>query len=342
MTQKTLTITKPDDWHIHLRDNDWLPLTLSHAAERFARAIVMPNLVPPVTTVELAKAYRERILSVSPHFQPLMVLYLTQDTTPALIKEAKASGMIVGVKYYPASATTHSDWGVKDLKAVYPILEAMQAAGLPLLVHGEVTDPEIDIFDREAVFIERELIPTVKQFPNLKIVFEHASTKQAVDFVRAQGKQVGATITAHHLLYTRNELLKGGLRPHLYCAPVVKTEQDKVALIAAATSGDPHFFLGTDSAPHFRSKKECSCASAGVYTAHAAIELYAEVFEQAGKLNKLEAFASFNGANFYGLPRNKEKITLSQQSWSVPEKYTVGKEELVPLRGGQEVRWKLS
>ncbi len=342
MTQ--LTITRPDDWHLHLRDGDMLRDVLPHTAKQFARAIVMPNLQPPVTTTEQAIAYRDRILAVLPQgmrFEPLMTLYLTDNTSPAEITKAKQSGVVHGVKLYPAGATTNSDAGVSDLAKCDAVLEAMQKQGLPLLVHAEVTDPDIDVFDREAVFIERHMLPLARKFLALKIVFEHITTKNAVDFVTAAAANIAATVTAHHLLMNRNAMFAGGIRPHHYCLPVLKRESHRKALVAAATSGNPKFFLGTDSAPHSRSSKESACGCAGMYTAHAAIELYAEAFEAAGKLDKLEAFASFYGADFYGLPRNTDQITLAKQSWTVPETLKFGGEELVPLRAGQIVNWQL-
>ncbi|HEY7985502.1 MAG TPA: dihydroorotase [Methylophilaceae bacterium] len=343
MTQ--LIITRPDDWHLHLRDGDMLRDVLPDTAKQFARAIVMPNLKPPVTTTEHAIAYRNRILGVLPQgmpFEPLMTLYLTDNTPPAEITKAKQSGVVHGVKLYPAGATTNSDAGVSDLAKCDAVLEAMQKQGLPLLVHAEVTDPEVDVFDREAVFIERHMIPLVKKFPALKIVFEHITTKNAVDFVTAAAGNIAATLTAHHLLMNRNAMFAGGMRPHHYCLPVLKRESHRKALVAAAASGNPKFFLGTDSAPHSKSSKESSCGCAGMYTAHAAIELYAEAFEKAGALDKLEAFASFYGADFYGLPRNTDRITLVKESWTVPETLKFNGEQLVPLRAGQSVDWRLS
>jgi dihydroorotase len=343
MTQ--LIITRPDDWHLHLRDGDMLRDVLPDTAKQFARAIVMPNLKPPVTTTEHAIAYRNRILGVLPQgmpFEPLMTLYLTDNTPPAEITKAKQSGVVHGVKLYPAGATTNSDAGVSDLAKCDAVLEAMQKHGLPLLVHAEVTDPEVDVFDREAVFIERHMIPLVKKFPALKIVFEHITTKNAVDFVTAAAGNIAATLTAHHLLMNRNAMFAGGMRPHHYCLPVLKRESHRKALVAAAASGNPKFFLGTDSAPHSKSSKESSCGCAGMYTAHAAIELYAEAFEKAGALDKLEAFASFYGADFYGLPRNTDRITLVKESWTVPETLKFNGEQLVPLRAGQSVDWRLS
>lgn len=340
----SITITRPDDWHLHLRDGDMLRDVLPHTAKQFARAIVMPNLKPPVVNVEQAAAYRDRILQALPagtHFEPLMTLYLTDNTTPAEVEKAKASGFVHGVKLYPAGATTNSDAGVSDLGKCSATLAAMEKLGLPLLVHAEVTDKEVDVFDREAVFIERHMIPLTQQFPALKVVFEHITTQNAVDFVLASPANIAATITAHHLLMNRNAMFSGGIRPHHYCLPVLKRESHRKALVAAATSGNPKFFLGTDSAPHSRSAKEAACGCAGMYTAHAAIELYAEAFEQANALDKLEAFASFYGADFYGLPHNQDKITLVKESWTVPETLKFGGEELVPLRAGEKISWHL-
>lgn len=342
MTQ--LTITRPDDWHLHLRDGEMLAAVLPDTARRFARAIIMPNLNPPVTSTALALAYRERILNVVPddlHFEPLMTLYLTNDTSPAEIAAASASDYIHAVKWYPAGATTNSASGVSDISCCYDVLLAMEEQGLPLLVHGEVTDPEIDVFDREAVFIERHLIPVVERFPDLRIVLEHITTRQAVAFVLAAPPQIAATITAHHLLLNRNALFTGGLRPHHYCLPVLKREIHRQALLDAAVSGNPKFFLGTDSAPHSRNAKESACGCAGIYSAHAAIELYAEIFEQAGALDRLEAFSSFYGADFYGLSRNRDILKLERQPWQVPEELQMGSAAVVPLRNGEMLRWRL-
>lgn len=340
-----LTLTRPDDWHLHLRDGAALRAVLPHTARRFARAIVMPNLKPPVRTVAEAAAYRQRILACLPagmRFTPLMTLYLTDQTTPAEIEAASRSGFVQAVKYYPAGATTHSDAGVTRIERAYPAIEAMQEVGLPLLVHGEVTDADVDVFDREAVFIDRVLVPLLARFPRLKLVLEHITTRDAVKFVRDQPGNVAATITAHHLLYNRNAMFKGGIRPHYYCLPVLKRETHRLALIEAATSGNPKFFLGSDSAPHGRSAKESSCGCAGIYTAHAGIELYAEAFEAAGALDRLEAFASFHGADFYGLPRNAERITLVKAPWKVPPTLDFGGGELlVPLRAGETITWRL-
>ncbi|MGH8790104.1 MAG: dihydroorotase [Cupriavidus necator] len=342
MTQK-LTITRPDDWHLHLRDGAALAAVLPDTARQFARAIIMPNLKPPVTTVAQAQAYRARILAALPagmQFEPLMTLYLTDNTTAEEIAAAKASGFVHGVKLYPAGATTNSDAGVTDIRRCYPALEAMQRAGLPLLVHGEVTDPSIDIFDREAVFIDRVMTPLRRDMPELKVVFEHITTKDAAEYVRDASGPVGATITAHHLLYNRNAIFIGGIRPHYYCLPVLKRETHREALVAAAVSGNPRFFLGTDSAPHARGLKEHACGCAGCYTALHAMELYAEAFDAAGALDKLEAFASFNGPAFYGLPRNTGTLTLEREDWELPAELPYGDTTLVPLRGGETLRWK--
>jgi len=340
-----LTITRPDDWHLHLRDGEALRAVLPDTARRFGRAIVMPNLRPPVTTTALAAAYRERILAALPagaSFEPLMTLYLTDNTSAEEIATAKASGFVHGVKLYPAGATTNSDSGVSSLAKCTAALAAMEKHGVPLLVHAEVTDPEVDVFDREKVFIDRHMIPLVKDFPGLKVVFEHITTRDAAQFVAGAAANIGATITAHHLLMNRNAMFTGGIRPHHYCLPVLKREEHRQALVAAAISGSPKFFLGTDSAPHAKSAKEAACGCAGMYTAHAAIELYAEAFEQAGALDKLEAFASFFGADFYGLPRNAGQITLVRESWHVPESLPFGSEVLIPLRAGQLVEWRIA
>ncbi|MDO8348294.1 MAG: dihydroorotase [Rugosibacter sp.] len=343
--QKTLTFTRPDDWHLHLRDGAALAAVLPDTARRFARAIVMPNLKPPVTTMALAAAYRQRILDALPqgmNFEPLMTLYLTDNTAPAEIDAAQKSGFIHGVKLYPAGATTNSDAGVTDIGKCAATLARMEKLGMPLLVHGEVTDAAVDVFDREAVFIERVLVPLRRDFPALKVVLEHVTTAEGVDFVHAAGANVAATITAHHLLLNRNALFAGGLRPHHYCLPVLKRERHRQALLAAATSGSPKFFLGTDSAPHGKSTKETACGCAGCYTAHAAIELYAEVFEAAGALDALEGFASFHGADFYGLPRNTGRITLLRDPLDVPPCLDyLADDVLVPLRAGETVAWRL-
>lgn len=341
---KKLIITRPDDWHLHLRDGVAMHAVLPDTARRFARAIVMPNLRPPVTTTALAAAYRQRILQALPaglRFEPLMTLYLTDNTPAEEIATAKASGFVYGIKLYPAGATTNSDSGVTDIAKCSKVLEAMEKHGLPLLVHAEVTDPDVDVFDRESVFIERHFIPLMHDFPTLRVVFEHITTRDAVEFVAAAPDHVAATITAHHLLMNRNAMFVGGIRPHHYCLPVLKREEHRQSLVAAAISGSPKFFLGTDSAPHAKSAKEAACGCAGIYTAHAGIELYAEVFEEAGALDKLEAFASFYGADFYGLPRNQEKITLVQEAWNVPDELSVGTDSLTPLRAGESISWHL-
>ena len=340
----TLTITRPDDWHLHLRDDAALAAVLPDTARRFGRAVVMPNLKPPVRTVAEAAAYRDRILAALPaglSFEPLMTLYLTDNTTAAEIARARASGFVQAVKYYPAGATTNSDFGVSAVEKAYPAIAAMEEHGLPLLVHGEVTDPTVDVFDREAEFIDRVLLPLLVRFPRLKLVLEHTTTRQGVDFVRTAGANVAATLTAHHLLYNRNAMFKGGMRPHYYCLPVLKREQHRRALVEAAISGSPKFFLGTDSAPHAQAAKESACGCAGIYTAHAAIELYAEVFEAANALDRLEGFASFFGADFYGLPRNATTITLVREPWQVPAELDYGAGRLVPLRAGEAVNWKI-
>jgi len=339
----SLTITRPDDWHLHVRDGEALRTVVPHTAAQFGRAIIMPNLKPPVTTVAQALAYRERILAAVPAgmaFEPLMTLYLTDKLPPEEIARAKEAG-VVACKLYPAGATTNSDAGVTDIRKTYRTLEAMQNAGVLLLVHGEVTDPSVDLFDREAVFIEQQLEPLRRDFPGLKIVLEHITTKEAAQYVAEADGNLGATLTAHHLLYNRNAIFTGGIRPHYYCLPVLKRETHRQALVAAATSGSPKFFLGTDSAPHPAHLKEHATGCAGCYTAHAAIELYAEAFEQAGALDKLEGFASFHGADFYGLPRNQGTITLNRQRWTVPASYPFGDAELRPLRDGEELNWRM-
>jgi dihydroorotase len=344
VTPSSVTLTRPDDWHLHLRDGAVLRDVLPHTARQFARAIVMPNLKPPVTTVALAKAYYERIVAVLPSnlkFEPLMTLYLTDKTSPDEIRRAVDSGFIHGVKLYPAGATTNSDAGVTSLKHCMTTLETMQEVGLPLLVHGEVTDGDIDLFDREAVFIEKILIPLRKQLPALKIVFEHITTYQAADYVRDADGPIAATITAHHLLYNRNAIFKGGVRPHYYCLPVLKRETHRQALLKAAGSGNPRFFLGTDSAPHAKGLKEHACGCAGCYTALHAMELYAQAFEEIGALNKLEAFASFHGPDFYGLPRNQDRITIERRPWHIPEELRMAESTVVPLDAGQLLQWKL-
>jgi len=338
-----LTLTRPDDWHLHVRDGDALATVVPHTAAQFGRAIIMPNLRPPVTTVAQALAYKARIQAAVPAgvaFEPLMTLYLTDNLAADEIKRAKDAG-VVAAKLYPAGATTNSDAGVTDLRKTYKTLEAMQREGLLLLVHGEVTSPEIDLFDREAVFIDTQLIPLRRDFPELKIVFEHITTKEAAQYVAGADRFLGATLTAHHLLYNRNAIFTGGIRPHYYCLPVLKRETHRVALVEATTSGNPRFFLGTDSAPHPAHLKEHATGCAGCYTAHAAIELYAEAFDAAGALDKLEAFASFNGADFYGLPRNSGTITLKKESWTPPTSFAFGEAELKPLRSGESLPWKL-
>ena len=338
-----ITLTRPDDWHAHFRDGAAMKSVVAATARQFGRAIAMPNLKPPVVTVEQASAYRDRIMAALPagaKFEPLMTLYLTDDTRADEIAAAARAGFVKAVKYYPAGATTHSDSGVSDLRKCDAVLEALAAEGLPLLVHGEVTDAEVDIFDREAVFIERTLAPLVKRFPRLKIVMEHITTQEAAAFVERAPENVAATLTAHHLLMNRNSIFAGGINPHHYCLPVLKREPHRRALVKAATSGNPKFFLGTDSAPHARASKESCCGSAGMYTAHAAIELYAEAFEAADALDRLEAFASFHGADFYGLPRNRDRVTLVRESWTVPAELPLGDARVVPLRAGQAIAWR--
>ncbi len=344
MTPTRLEITRPDDWHLHLRDGDAIASLVAQTAQRFARAIVMPNLQPPVTTVAQAEDYRRRILPSLPTgaiFQPLMTLYLTENTTVEEIARAKASDSVFAVKYYPAGATTNSQSGVRDLSRVYRVLEAMERHELPLLMHGEVTDPDVDIFDRERVFIERHLLPLRARFPALRMVLEHITTCDGVDFVSGAPANVAATITAHHLLLNRNAMFQGGIRPHHYCLPILKREKHRAALLQAATSGDAHFFLGTDSAPHARTAKESDCGCAGIYTAHAAIELYAEAFEQVDQLDKLEAFASFHGADFYRLPRNQDRLVLERTPWIVPDEYPLGEATCKPMRAGKSVAWSV-
>jgi dihydroorotase len=340
-----LRIRRPDDWHVHLRDGAALPHTASAMARYFGRAIAMPNLVPPIATTAQALAYRERIVaaqkSCARAFTPLMVLYLTDNTSPEEIIAAKNSGYVFAAKLYPAGATTNSDSGVTDLQRIYPVFECLQKHALPLLVHGEVTDADIDVFDREKIFIERHLAAIVRTFPQLKIVFEHITTADAVAFVKETSTNIGATITAHHLLYNRNHMLAGNIRPHFYCLPILKRGDHQRALIEAATSGNPKFFLGTDSAPHARGKKETSCGCAGCYTAYAAIELYAEAFDRVGALDKLEAFASFYGPDFYALPRNNDHITLRRQTWSAPKEMPLGDDIVIPLRAGETIEWQV-
>ena len=342
-TIDTLILTRPDDWHLHVRDGDALTTVVPHTAAQFGRAVIMPNLKPPVTTAAQALAYRNRIAATVPQgvsFEPLMTLYLTDNLPPDEVARAKDAG-VVALKLYPAGATTNSDAGVTDLRKTYRTLEAMQRAGLLLLVHGEVTSPEIDLFDREAVFIDQQLIPLRRDFPELKIVFEHITTREAAQYVEGAGPFTAATITAHHLLYNRNAIFLGGVRPHFYCLPVLKRELHRQALVSAATSGAPRFFLGTDSAPHPAHLKENASGCAGCYTAHAAMELYAQAFDAAGALDKLEGFASFFGADFYGLPRNSGQITLRRETWTPPASFTFGAAELKPLASGEVLQWRL-
>ena len=342
---QTITFTRPDDWHLHVRDYALMAAVLPDTARQFARAIIMPNLKPPVTTTELAGEYRARIVAALPpgmRFEPLMTLYLTDNTSPSEMRRAKLSGLVYGVKYYPAGATTNADAGVTAISKCYEALATMEEIGLPLLLHGEVTNPKVDVFDREEVFIDNVLEPLVARFPRLKIVLEHITTRQAVDFVKAASENVAATITAHHLLYNRSAMFAGGMRPHLYCLPVLKREEHRWVLLAAATSGNPKFFLGTDSAPHSKHAKESACGCAGIYTAHAAIELYAEAFEATNALGQLEGFASFYGADFYGLPRNTDTITLVKEPWEVPREFAFGDDKLIPLRAGERILWRLA
>lgn len=343
-TINTLILTRPDDWHLHLRDGEALKAVLPDSARQFARAIVMPNLRPPVTNTALAAAYRQRILAALPsglNFEPLMTLYLTDNTRPEEIRAAVASGVVHGVKFYPAGATTNSDSGVTDLGHCRQALAEMEKLGLPLLLHAEVTDTQVDVFDRERVFIERHMVAIVKDYPALKVVFEHITTKDAADFVLQSPSNVAATITAHHLLMNRNAMFVGGIQPHHYCLPILKREEHRQALLRAATSGNAKFFLGTDSAPHAKHTKEATCGCAGMYTAHAAMELYAEAFDAVGALDKLEGFASFYGADFYGLPRNTDRIQLHRQSWTVPASLPFAGDSIIPLRAGQTIAWKM-
>jgi dihydroorotase len=340
-----ISLRRPDDWHLHVRDGESLRAVIGFTAERFARAIVMPNLKPPVTNTELAEAYRKRIVESLPkraRFEPLMTLYLTDRTDPSEVNRAKSSGFIHGFKLYPAGATTNSDSGVTRIDNIYGVLERMSELGVVLQVHGEVTHDAVDVFDREARFIDEVLAPVADRFPKLKIVFEHITTKQAVEFVRSARQGIGATLTPQHLLHNRNAIFAGGIRPHYYCLPVLKTEPDRVALVEAAISGDPRFFLGTDSAPHARHTKEAACGCAGMFSAHAGIELYAEAFEAAGALARLEGFASDFGADFYGLPRNTGRIKLIREPWDVPVHYPYGADELVPMRAGGQIAWRLA
>jgi len=339
-----LRITRPDDWHVHLRDGAVLADTVPATARYFGRAIIMPNLVPPVMTTDQALAYKARILEHVPagsSFEPLMVLYLTDRTDPVEIEKAKASGQVMACKLYPAGATTNSDSGVTQLENIYPVLEKMAEVGLPLLVHGEVTHGDVDIFDREKAFIDQKLLPLTERFPTLRLVLEHITTAEAAQFVLSANENVGATITVQHLMYNRNHMLVGGIRPHFYCLPILKRNIHQQALQEVAISGNPKFFLGTDSAPHARGAKESACGCAGCYTAPAALELYAEVFEDLGALDKLEGFASHFGADFYKLPRNTDTLTLVKEDWELPEEYTFGDARIVPLRAGSTVRWRV-
>jgi len=339
-----ITLTRPDDWHLHVRDGDVLNSVVPATAACFGRAIIMPNLVPPVTTAAQASAYRERILAAATGtgFQPLMTLYLTESTTPDMIREAKAAG-VVAAKLYPAGATTNSDSGVRDIRNIYPVLEAMVECGMLLLVHGEVTDPAIDIFDREKVFLEQVLAPTMEAFPALKVVLEHITTADSAEFIlQHSGDNLAATVTPQHLMYNRNHMLSGGIKPHLYCLPILKRNRHQQALRDAVVSGDSRFFLGTDSAPHGKHHKESACGCAGCYSAYGAIGLYADVFEELGILDKLEAFASFNGADFYGLPRNTDTITLIREPWTMPQQLTLADGNIVPLKAGETVNWRLA
>ena len=339
-----LTLTRPDDWHLHVRDGDALGTVVPHTAQQFGRAIIMPNLQPPVTTTEQAIAYRKRILAAVPddiHFTPLMTLYLTDQTTADDITEARTSQLIQAVKLYPAGATTHSAAGVTDISKTYAVLETMEEQGLPLLIHAEVTDPHVDVFDREPVFISRHLEPLIARFPKLRVVLEHVTTREGIQFVTGAPATVAATITAHHLLLNRNAMFRGGLQPHAYCLPVLKRESHREALLAAATSGNSKFFLGSDSAPHTRERKESACGCAGIYTAHAALEMYAQAFEDAGALDRLEDFASHFGPDFYGLPRNTDRITLDKQDWQVPDSYPLSGSSLVPLFAGETLHWRV-
>jgi len=340
----TLTIHRPDDWHVHLRDGAALGSVVKFTAARFGRAIVMPNLKPPIATTALAGAYRERIRAALPamsRFDPLMTLYLTDSTAPAEIDRAARSGFVFGVKLYPAGATTHSDAGVTDISNTYPALRRMEELGMPLLIHGETARPDVDVFDRETIFIDELLAPLLERFVKLKVVFEHITTARAVEFVSRARAGVAATITPQHLLHNRNAIFSGGIRPHFFCLPILKRERDRQALLAAATGGNPRFFLGTDSAPHERSAKENACGCAGMFTAHAAIELYAEAFDEAGRLDRLESFASHFGADFYGLPRHHDTITLIKEPWVPPDSYDFGSGIVVPYRGGEPVAWRL-
>jgi dihydroorotase len=344
-SMQRLILTRPDDWHLHLRDGAAMRDVVPYSARQFGRAIVMPNLKPPIATVRAALAYRQRILDALPQgtgFEPLMALYLTESTPAGEIRRVAEEPGVVALKLYPAGATTHSEAGVASLEKIYPVLEAMERHDVPLLIHGEVTDAEIDIFDREKAFIDRHLAPMAERFPALRMVLEHVTTRDGAEFVRDAGANIAATITAHHLLYNRNILLAGGIRPHFYCLPVLKREEHRQALMAAATSGNPRFFLGTDSAPHPRSQKESACGCAGCFTAHAAIELYALAFEAAGALDKLEAFAAFHGPDFYRLPRNRTQIALEKTEWRIPETLAFGDDLLLPLKAGEHLGWRLA
>ncbi|KRT54248.1 dihydroorotase [endosymbiont of Ridgeia piscesae] len=339
-----ITIHRPDDWHLHLRDDAAMTSVLAHSAKQFARAIIMPNLKLPVANTDTAQAYRQRILSALPEgscFEPLMTLYMTDNLGPDEVARAKASDFVHAIKLYPAGATTNSDAGVTNIERIYPTLEAMQQHDLPLLIHGEATHPEVDTFDREAVFLDQQLAPLVERFPELRLVLEHITTQEGVEFVKQASGRVAGTITAHHLLYNRTAIFTGGIRPHLYCLPILKRERHRQALVDAATSGDPRFFLGTDSAPHPVHAKECACGCAGCYTAHAAIELYAEAFDRAGALDKLEGFANHFGPDFYGLPRNSDSITLEKSAWDVPTSYAFGSDRVIPLRAGEKIEWRI-
>jgi dihydroorotase len=344
MTKTTITITQPDDWHLHLRDGEALNSVAPFTAKQFARAIIMPNLNPPVTTVVRAVEYLDRVLAAvdGTDFEPLMTLYLTDNTSPDEIIAAAKSCFIKALKLYPAGATTNSDAGVTDIRLCDAALEEMQKVGLPLLIHGEVTAPQVDVFDREKVFIDKTLRPLIQRFPELKIVFEHITTKEAADFVLQAGDNIAATITPHHLLYNRNAMFQGGLQPHHYCLPVLKRDIHQQALLAVIRSGNNKFFLGTDSAPHAKHKKESACGCAGIFSAHAAIEIYTSIFEQQNCLQYLEAFASFNGPDFYGLPRNTKNITLIKEDWNIPDQYPLGTDTLVPFLAGQTLNWKLA
>lgn len=342
-THSHITLTQPDDWHVHLRDHQSLATTVPAVARYFGRAIVMPNTVPPIIDILNAQAYYQRICEYIPagsNFKPLMTLYLTQETSPELIKEAASNDIIHAVKLYPAHATTHSQWGVHDLTHLGPVFAAMEKYQLPLLIHGEVTDPAVDVFDREKIFIDHQLIPLTKQFPELRVVLEHITTADAVAFIEQSPKNIAATITAHHLLYNRNAIFQNGIRPHMYCLPILKRQQHQLALLQAATSGNSKFFLGTDSAPHAKPTKEAACGCAGIYTAHAALEFYAEAFDQMNALDKLEGFASFHGPDFYRLPRNTKKITLVREAWNAPTEIPFINDVLIPLRAGERIEWK--